>query len=299
MNRPLYRNFYTQQELDAEYDVERSVPDFMAYAKSYVDESKLARHRLKCVLDVRYGPTIDEHVDIFPASRRDAPVLIFIHGGAWRILSSKEFSMVAMGPVAAGITVVNVNYSLCPKVTMDEIVRQARSAVAWTYRRIASYGGDPQRIFISGHSAGAHLSAMALATDWPGDYGLPADIIKGALCLSGLYDLTPLRYTLFQPALQLSLEQAERNSPLLLAPPRLDASVIVSWGSEEPKEFQRHSADYLDRWQRAGNRGRHLVLQQENHFTVPLGLADASNPLCAALFQLMRVEPPNRRFARS
>lgn len=298
MSRPLYRHFRTQQELDAEYDVERSVPDFMAYAKTYIDESKLARHRLNCVLDVRYGATLDEHVDIFPAAGRNAPVLIFIHGGAWRILSSKEFSLVGFGPVSAGITVVNVNYSLCPKVTMDEIVRQARAAVAWTYRKIAGYGGDPRRIFVSGHSAGAHLTAMALAADWPGDYGLPADVIKGALCISGLYDLRPLRYTLFQPSLQLTAEQAERNSPQLL-PHRSDAEIIVAWGTEEPGEFRRQSADFLELWQRQGNRGQSLPLIGDNHFTAPLGLTDAATPMCAALFRMMGVERPTRRFSRA
>jgi arylformamidase len=177
--------------------------------------------------------------------------------------------------------------------------RQARAAVAWTYRKIAGYGGNPQRIYISGHSAGAHLCAMALATDWPADYGLPADIIKGALCLSGLYDLLPLRYTLFQPALQLSVEQAERNSPLLLRPPRTDAPIVVAWGTDEPREFQRQSAEYLEWWQRAGNRGQSLMLQGDNHFTVPQGLAEVSSPLSAALLRLMRLEPPPRRFARS
>ncbi len=298
MNRPLYRNFRTQQELDVEYDVEKSVPDFSLYAKTYVDESKLARHRLKCALDIRYGATLDEHLDVFPAAGRDAPVLIFFHGGYWRMLSSKEFSLIGLGPVAAGITVVNVNYALCPKVTIDEVVRQARAAVAWTCRKIAGCGGDPRRIFVSGHSAGAHLAAMTLATDWPGEYGLPADVVKGALCISGLYDLRPLRHSFVQPSLQLTAEQAERNSPFL-APPRSEAPVVVSWGGEEPAEFRRQSSDFLDAWQRAGNRGQPLLQQDGNHFTTPLGLSDPSSPVCAALFQMMGVEPPSRRFGRN
>ena len=146
----LYRQFSTQQEIDAEYDVEKSVPDFMVYARHFIEESKLARHRLKCELDVPYGATRDEHLDIFPAANRRAPILIFFHGGYWRMLSSKEFSCVALGPAPAGVTVVNVNYSLCPKVTIDEIVRQARAAVAWTYRHAEDFGGDRERIFVSG-----------------------------------------------------------------------------------------------------------------------------------------------------
>ncbi len=119
----LYRQYSTQAELDAQYDVELSVPDFMVYARHYIDESRLARHKLRCELDVPYGPTLDETLDIFPASVPNAPVFIFIHGGYFKILSSKEFSCVALGPAQLGFTTVVVNYSLVPKVSVDEITR--------------------------------------------------------------------------------------------------------------------------------------------------------------------------------
>src|ERR1700710_1120764 len=124
----LYRHFTTHAEIDAEYDVDRSVPDFSVYARHYTEESRLARHRLRAELDVPYGPTRDETLDIFPAAERNAPVFVFIHGGYWRMLSSKEFSCVALGLNQLGITTVVVNYALAPKVSIDEIARQARAA---------------------------------------------------------------------------------------------------------------------------------------------------------------------------
>ena len=139
---------------DAEYDVERSVSDFMHYARQYADGSAAARGTLEARLGVRYGPTVDEYLDIFPASRPGAPILVFLHGGYWRILSARDFSFVASGPVAAGVTVAVVNYALCPAVTLDEIVRQTRAVIVWLWRHAREHSGDPENIHVCGHSAG-------------------------------------------------------------------------------------------------------------------------------------------------
>lgn len=290
---PLYRHFTTQAALDAEYDVERVVPDFGAYARHFIDESRLARHRLRCELDVRYGPTRDEHLDIFPAGP-DAPVLVFFHGGYWRMLSSKEFSCVAFGPVAAGITVVNVNYALSPKVTIDEIVRQARAAIAWTHANIAAWGGDPARIYASGHSAGGQLTAMAALCDWEGEYGLPRDLLKGGLPISGVFDLRPLPYSFVQPALQLNGEQVARNSPSLIAQ-RCGVPLTVAWGLAETAEFQRQSTDFLHAWQMADNPGQPLGIPGADHFDVLYGLEQPDSVLMRALARMMRLPAASRR----
>ncbi|MCU0868626.1 MAG: alpha/beta hydrolase [Burkholderiales bacterium] len=286
----LYRDFITQAEIDAQYDVEKSVPDFMVYARHYIDESKLARHRLRCELDVAYGPTRDEHVDVFPAAgvTRGAPVLIFIHGGYWRMLSSKEFSCVALGPVAAGIATLSVNYALAPKVSIDEIVRQCRAAVAWVWRNATQFGGDPDRIYLTGHSAGGHLTAMCLQTDWEGEYGLPADVIKGAMPISGLFDLRPLRWSLMQPALQLDDGVIRRCSPLFhVGPSKVPLS--MTWGGDEPPEFARQSEDFFREWQRAGNAGEIWPQRGANHFTAIYGFEDPKSELCRRLFRMIGV----------
>ncbi len=180
----LYRGFASQAELDRAYDVEQSVPDFPRYAEWFTGESDAARRELTSRLDVRFGPTLDETLDIFPAKSPGAPIFVFIHGGYWRILSSKEFSFVARALVGLGVAVVVTNYSLCPKVTIDEILRQSRAALYWVYRNADGFGGDPQRVYIGGHSAGAQQVAMVLATDWEREYGAPANLVKGACAIA-------------------------------------------------------------------------------------------------------------------
>lgn len=177
----LYRNFDTQAQIDAQYNPAIALADPTQPARHYAQRSADARTRLPCTLDVPYGPTLAETLDIFPASGAKAPVFVFLHGGYWRALSSKDFSCVALGLQPLGITTVVVNYALCPHVTVDEITRQVRAAVAWTYRNIERHGGDPSRIALGGHSAGAHLTAMCLQTPWAAAYGLPQDPLAAAL----------------------------------------------------------------------------------------------------------------------
>jgi arylformamidase len=200
--RPLYRTFTAQAEFDAQYNPSLALPDPAVPAKHFVATAERARQALPCVLDVPYGPTLEETLDIFPAAQPNAPVFVFIHGGYWRALSSKEFSGVALGLQPLGITTVVINYALCPRVTIDEIVRQTRAALAWTLRNIQHYGGDPARVAIGGHSAGGHLTAMALQTEWAEDYGLPQDPFVAAIPFSGLFDIEPLRYSYLQPQIQ-------------------------------------------------------------------------------------------------
>lgn len=280
----LYRQFETQADIDAQYDVEASVPDFMVYARHYTEESRLARHRLNPKLDVPYGPTRDETLDIFPAASPHAPVFVFIHGGYWRMLSSKEFSCVAMGLNQLGITTVVVNYSLTPKVSIDEISRQARAAVAWVLRRIDRYGGDPERVVVGGHSAGGHLTAMCLQTPWADEYGLPQDPLRGAVLVSGLYDLQPLRFSKMQPMIQLDDGVIQRNSPLFHVR-ATRTPVLITWGGAEPAEFQRQSDSFLERWKDAGNRAKSWAQPEANHFTAIYGFEDPKSLPCQWVLQ--------------
>ena len=160
-----------------------------------------------------------------PAPAR--PVHVFIHGGYWRRFSARDHDFVVPQLVAAGLTTVVVNYALCPIVSLDEIVRQVRAAIAWTFHHAAEFGADPQHLTISGHSAGGHLTAMALLTDWAGDYGLPADLIKGAVAISGLYDLGFLPYSYIQPKVQATWDQVRPAEP---DPPSAGGSPALAGG---------------------------------------------------------------------
>jgi arylformamidase len=285
----LYRDFATQEELDAQYNLTAMLPEAAArYEEFCWRESEGVREALDHRPDVPFGPTLAEHVDVYPAGE-NTPVLVYVHGGFWCLRTSKEFGFVARGPVSRGVATVVTNYDLCPRVTMDEIVRQTRAAVVWAYNNATSFGGDPARIHVAGHSAGGHLVAMLLATDWEGEYGLPVDIIKGATAISGLYDLTPFPYTFLQPKLQLGYVQVYRNSPIRHLPDA-SAPLLVAYGDNETDEFKRQSEEYLDAWRAGGLEAERLILQGKNHYEVIDGFLDAESPLCSAILGQMGVE---------
>lgn len=292
----LFRDFRTQRELDAAYDVEGSVPDFMVYARQYIGASESARRDLRHVPEVRYGETLAEYADIFPAATRGAPVLIFIHGGYWRILSAREFSFVARGFASQGVTVVVANYDLCPAVAIPEITRQMRALVAWCARNIDRYNGDPEDITVCGHSAGGHLAAMCALTDWPARYGLPARTIRNIVPISGLFDLEPISLTFMQPDLRISDRDIAEASPQRLIAP-VPVRMLITYGSDESSEFYRHSEEFRAGWEAAGNRAVFFPQLGRNHFTAITDLGDPQAPLTRAILDLMEHRPRPARGA--
>lgn len=277
--RTLYRNFETQAQIDAQYNPSLVLAPGDKPMQHFAAKADRARAELRNTLDVPYGPTVEETLDIFPAAAPNAPVFVFIHGGYWRALSSKDFHGVALGLNALGITTVVVNYALCPFVTIDEITRQCRSAIAWVLRNIGQHGADPQRVAIGGHSAGGHLTAMCLQTEWARDYGLARDPLAGAIAFSGLFDLEPLRYSYLQPMIQLDDGMVQRNSPTFMVRP-CKTPLWITWGGLESSEFSRQSHAYHAAWQAAGNTSTLQEHAGTNHFTVIHGLEDAGSPVC-------------------
>ena len=267
----LYRNFDTQAQIDAQYNPSLALPAGSNPGEHYAAQAQAARSQLRCTLDVPYGPTVHETLDIFPADQPNAPVFIFIHGGYWRAFQSHDFHGVALGLQRQGITTVVVNYALAPRVSIDEITRQCRAAAAWTLRHIAQYGGDPTRVGIGGHSAGGHLTAMCLQTAWAAEYGLPNDPFKAALLFSGLYDIEPLRYSYLQPMIQLDDGIVRRNSPAF-GVRACTTPIWITWGGNESSEFARQSSTYDTAWKQAGNRSELRAIAGADHFTVIHGL---------------------------
>ncbi|UST56159.1 alpha/beta hydrolase (plasmid) [Comamonadaceae bacterium OTU4NAUVB1] len=288
----LYRDFQTQEQIDAQYDPALPVADRAAEIRHYAERSAHARATLACRTGVPYGPTRAETLDIFPADRPDAPVFVFIHGGYWRALSAADFGCVALGLQRRGITVVVPDYALCPTVTLDEIVRQARAACAWVLRHIGAHGGDPARVAVGGSSAGGHLAAMCLQTEWARDYGLPADPFAGAVLASGLYDLAPLRFSYLQPKIQLTEEIVRRCSPALLAMRACPTPVLVTWGGREQAEFARQSLAWRDAWRAAGNRVELLDQPDAQHFSAIHGFEDPDSALCDWLARALSADGP-------
>ena len=277
--RPIYRNFETQAQIDAQYNPSLALAPSDQPMVHFANQAQRARSSIRCALNVSYGPTLAETLDIFPAEAPNAPVFVFIHGGYWRALDSKDFSGVALGLHPLGITTVVINYALCPFVTVDEITRQVRAATAWVLRNIDQHGGDPSRVAVGGHSAGGHLTAMCLQTEWARDYGLAQDPFAAAIAFSGLYDLEPLRYSYLQPMIQLDDGVIHRNSPAFMARP-CRTPLWITWGGQESPEFARQSQIYHDAWQAAGNTSTLQAQAGANHFTVIHGLENPASDVC-------------------
>ena len=286
MQMKLYRDFASQEEIDAEYNIGAAMPGWESYLERYIADSETARQSLGCELDIQYGPTLDEHLDIFPSSQPNSPVFIFIHGGYWRALSSKEFSFIATTLVAQGITVVVVNYSLCPKVSIAEITRQNRAVIAWLSKNVQHYNGDPDQIFVSGHSAGGHLTVMVCSTDWQNEYGLQQNIVRGGIAISGVFDLQPLRYSYLQPVLMLNHEVIREHSPCFNIP-ETGPAMIISVGEKESFEFHRQAKDYHADWQNKGMKSTIQVEAGEDHFSILYNLVDKASPLFKKVMEMM------------
>jgi len=274
-------------DLEAQFNLRATVPGAERFLAEYSDRSIIVRERLGGRLNVAYGDTPRQILDVFPAQGMNSPVHIFIHGGYWRALDKNAHSFIAEPMVAAGVTTVVLNYELCPFVGIGEIVEQIRNAIAWVFRNAARFGGDPERLFLSGHSAGAHLAMMALKHDWEGA-GLPARIIKGVVGISGVYELTPLIRTSLNQELHLTQDVAVRNSPTLF-PPDAIAPVLIAVGESESNGFFKQSADFYAACRRNKVDCQFMQLEETNHFNIIFGMADPASPLHRAALQQMSI----------
>jgi arylformamidase len=209
--------------------------------------------------------------------------MVFIHGGYWRAMDKREHAFPALAFAPAGITLISVNYALAPNVSLTEIVRQCRAALIWVYRNAPFFGGDRSRIYVSGHSAGGHLTAMMLATDWTGlAPDMPADLVKGGCPISGLYDLEPIRLSYLNADLRLDQHEAAENSPVLLEPSGAQW-MIVTAGGLESAEFHRQQSGLIDKWRVAGLEIEAVESPGKHHFNVVTQLADSDSLLFSAI----------------
>ncbi|HXZ93878.1 MAG TPA: alpha/beta hydrolase [Burkholderiales bacterium] len=275
--------------LSREYNNRALVPDHAQYFARWAERSARARATMTCYLDREYGPAPGEKLDIFPARKGDGSVLMFIHGGYWRSLDKQDFSYLAPSWVDAGVSLVVVNYDLCPAVTIEEIVCQMLRASAWLYRHAEEYGMDEERLFVCGHSAGAHLTAMMMAALWPVfDPALPRDLFKGGLAISGVYDLRPLVDVDFLSAdLRLDEASALKVSPAFL-PPATRAPLFTCVGGLESSEFKRQNALLAQRWRSAV--AADVPMPGRHHFSVVDELANPASALFAGAKRMMKLD---------
>lgn len=271
---------------DRQYNARAMIPDHAEIFTRWKTRSQEARANLPCRLDIAYGSSPAEKLDLFPAEGKSEALLVFIHGGYWRSLDKSDFSYLAPAFNRRGVTLAFPNYALCPKVRIEDIVKQNLLAIAWLWHYGARYGVNPGRLYVAGHSAGGHLTAMMLAARW-NTYmpELPYNLVKGGLAISGIYDLEPLVHAPFvNRDLKLDRVQARRLSPATI-PPATTAPLYTAVGGDESDEFKRQAALIASTWRYAF--AGDIPMPGRNHLTVVEELAKPDSALFKGALAMM------------
>lgn len=288
---PLVFLDYDQEEIDLAYDQAPWASNASEINKRNAQKSAAASARLGQPRRVPYGSSEIEKVDIYMTKQPNAPINVFIHGGAWRSGNAKGAAYMSETFVDAGAHFISVDFNNAPEVDGNLMVMadQVRRAIAWIYKNAATFGGDSNRLYISGTSSGAHLAAVALTTDWQKDFGLPADILKGGLCCSGLYDLYPVSLSARANYVKFTPEVIEKLSPKRHLE-RLFVSVIVAHGSLETPEFQRQNREFAAAVKEAGKPVKFLIGEGYNHFEMFETLGNPYGLLGRAMLEQMKLK---------
>jgi len=266
----LYRGM-NRAQLDAAYNNTAAVRERDAIVADWAARSAQVRREHPAHLDLAYGDGPRERLDLFLAGELGGPTLAFIHGGYWQMNDKESFAFFAEGLLPLGINLAVVEYTLAPAARLDRIVAEVRRSVQWLAEHLGDYGADPARLYVAGHSAGGHLTAMTM----------PLPAVRGGLAISGIYDLEPIRLNYLNEKLGLDEAEAARNSPLLDFP-AMAGELIVAYGTAELPELCRQSIDYGQAWVERGLPGHLLPVDGANHFTILEALACRDGELAQA-----------------
>lgn len=277
----------SQQALEAQYNPRIAAPDFEQHFVAYRQRSEAARAALLGYYDIRYGDGPLQTYDAYPAPQPGAPIFVIVHGGYWRGLDKSLHSFLAPAYHAAGCAVVNINYDLAPKVTLDTIVAQTQAALAHIAAHAARYNGDAGRMVVFGHSAGAHLAAAAYALPWPAQLG-PRPQVAGLALVSGIYDLEPVLHIGVNQEIGLDGATAQRNSLLHQAPRLPGCQTLIAVGGAEPQAWRDQSDDFHRACRDAGNQAHLMQIAGAHHFSVLYAVEDVKQPLGGAILALLK-----------
>jgi arylformamidase len=277
---------YSQDELDQAYDQRVWAPDAAEIIQRYTTDSAAVRRKYPPRTE-QYGPSEDETLDIFaPAGAGGLPVVAYIHGGAWRRMTKDDSCAAAPTFVDNGVMYVALNFAVIPKVRLPDMAEQCRRALLWLHKNIARFGGDPNRISVCGHSSGAHLTGVMLTTDWTA-HGAPANLLKAALAMSGMYELHPVMLSARSSYVTISSEELGALSAMRHLN-RIACPVIVAWGDRESPEFKRQSGEFATALGGMGRLRARFELPRANHFEVPEVLNDPGSEVSRAFLELIK-----------
>lgn len=267
-----------------------AVPDHETWLNQDLSTSTEVRQALSAAgraqLDCRYGLGSRQLIDLFPAQRPGAPILIWIHGGYWRALSKEHYTNIVQPLLAAGAAVAIIGYDLCPSVSLTALLCQTRDALRWVRSHAAELQGDADRLILAGNSAGAHICAMALQHDWSGD-DFPPESIRAAALITGIYDLTPVLRLPVQQDVRLTAREVTDLSPLNL-PVLRRARTLVAVGGDEPDLWIAQSRTYHEKLIGAGTDCTLMIVPQRHHFSITRDLSDAQAPLTVSMIELLQ-----------
>jgi arylformamidase len=273
---------YDQDSLNSQFNNRLRVPDYAKRFERCEQWSRQTENKYPLVKNIVYGSHPRERLDIYPALQPHSKTLVFIHGGYWKAAEKESFHFIADGFQSYSITTVLIEYPLMPEVSMDQLVSSCRMAVHWVQQNIASYNGDPEQIYIAGHSAGGHLAAMLMT-----DKENKSDAFKGVCSLSGLFNLVPVQLSELNDDLEMDAGTAVRNSPMQLDPVVI-CSLLLAVGADESDEFKDQSKELYDSW----NKQISIQLIEPaglNHFSILEAIADKKDDLHKALCRMMGV----------
>ncbi len=276
----LYRGM-DRAQLDAAYNNSAAVPERDAIVADWAARSAKVRREYAGHLDLAYGATPREQLDVFLSAQPKAPTLAFIHGGYWQMNDKENFAFVAEGLLPLGINLAVIEYTLAPAARLDRIVSEVRRSVRWLAEHLGEYGADPNRLYVAGHSAGGHLTAMTM----------PLAEVRGGIAISGIYDLEPIRLNYLNEKLALDVAEAERNSPVQHLPATA-GELVVAYGTRELPELCRQSMEYARAWIERGLPGRLLPIDRADHFTILNALSRPEGVLTQALLAMLGRKSP-------
>jgi arylformamidase len=279
-----------QVELDAAYDQAFYAPLMREVTNRLASTSEAVRGRIGQPMRESYGPTDVEKLDVFRTQRAKAPIFVFIHGGAWLGGEAKNYAFPAEMIVNAGAHYVALDFIAIKEAGGDLriMAEQVRRAIAWVYRNADKFDGDRDRLYIGGHSSGGRLCGVALVTDWQNDFGLPGNMVKGGLCMSGMYDMKPVRlskrgsYVKFTDEMEQAMS-SQRHLDLLRAP------ILVTYGTHETPEFQRQNRDFAAAVKAAGKPVEIVEARHFNHLEILESLGNPYGPNGRAALALMKL----------
>jgi arylformamidase len=278
---------YTQAQLDQAYDQAVWTPQLN---ELQADDRKVSAEVRKTMppRTERYGKSEIEQLDIFaPPNARGAPVFVYFHGGAWLFNTRLDASFPAPGVVPRGAILVVPDFNNVKEARLPAMIEQCRSAAEWVVRNAASFGGDPNRVYVGGHSSGAHLTSCVLTTDWT-KRSLPADAVKGGLVMSGMYELYPAMLSSRGKYVQITKEE-EAEASAMRHLDRISCPIAVAWAVSDSVEFRRQSMVFAEALRGMGKLASRTEVFTANHFTEPRQLGDPNSALCRVLYSLMKI----------